>query len=117
MSNSIFNQAIKATKATNGILAKAGSKMFQSSFSTAKKIAVLYKDAGLETYKIGKKVVSSTVELAVSNQKELLQTSGEAIREAAQSIRKTDLKASPKKTAKKSPKRKKKAALTIDDVL
>ncbi len=117
MSNSIFNQAIKATKATNGILAKAGNKMFKSSFNTAKKIAVLYKDAGLETYKIGKKVVSSTVKLAVDNQKEILQTSGEAIREAAQSIRTTDLKASPKKTTKKTTKRKKKSSLTIDDVL
>lgn len=127
MSTSILRKAFEATKVTNNIFGKAGRKMIQSSFDTTKKIATLYKDAGYETYRIGKEVVKASLRLAVDNQKELLSTSGEAIKEAAKTIRKTDVKASPKASRKAAPKkrttrkksvgRKKKAEVTIDDLI
>lgn len=114
MSKSTIGKVIKTTFAASAVLGKARNKMIKSSFNTAKKIAVLYKDAGVEAFKLSKNVVKKTVELTVDNQKEMLQTSGEAIKEAAKTIRKKEARAK-----KMTPKRgsKKNAEVTIDDLL
>lgn len=116
---SMISKAFRMTKATNAILSKAGTKMIKSSFNTAKQIAVLYKDAGVATYRIGKDVVTGTFKLALDNQKTIIKTSGEAIKEAAQQLRQKE-EAKAKATAKrkrKARKSRKKKELSIDDLL
>jgi len=71
MIKQVFSKAFKTTKATNAILTKTGSEVFKISLGTAKKMAGLYKEAGQEAFAIGKKVVKSSVQLAVENQKEI----------------------------------------------
>ena len=120
MTNKIIEKTFPKLARTNSIFRKAGGQMVQSSFQTAKKIALLYKDAGMETYRIGKKLVSSTLRLTIDNQKELLQTSSQAIREAADTLRPEP--AAPKatkSTAKRKSKRKNghNHNLQIDDLL
>ncbi|MEL6657356.1 MAG: hypothetical protein AAFY48_07720 [Bacteroidota bacterium] len=100
-----LKKAYQTTKEANAILAEAGGVMLKSSFSTAKQIAILYRDAGYKAFSFGKGMVKKTVELTVANQKELLKTSGNALKEVAQSLREVEPEAEEKKD------------LTIDDVL
>ena len=116
MSNSKISKAIKTTREASSILTNARNKMLKSSFQTAKQVAGLYKDAGMEVFKLGKKVLSQTVRLTIDNQKELLQTSGDAIREAAKTIRETEPETQQKPQNKKRG-RKKKKEVTIDDLI
>ena len=87
MSQNNILKILKTTQEANAILTKAGGKVILSSFHTAKQIANLYKDAGLKAFGLSKDLVLKTVELTISNQKEILKTSGNAIKAAAQSIR------------------------------
>ncbi|MEM9820951.1 MAG: hypothetical protein AAF985_07755 [Bacteroidota bacterium] len=112
MSN--ISKAIKTTRIATSILTKARNKMLKSSFHTAKQIAGLYKDAGIEAYTIGKKVVSKTVKLTIDNQKELIQTSSEALKAAAKSIRETEVKEEKKPKGKRGRKKK---DVTIEELL
>lgn len=119
-----INKVLETTKTANAILSKAGGVMFKTSFNTAKQIANLYKEAGLKAFSLSKEVVQKTVELTWSNQKEIIKTSGNAIKEAAQSIReggevelKTMTKARAKKAGKKKGQRAVKKDITIDDLL
>ena len=112
MSN--ISKAIKTTRVATSILTKARNKMLKSSFHTAKQIAGLYKDAGIEAFKIGKQVVSKSVKLTIDNQKELIQTSGEALKEAAKSIRETEVKVEKRTKSKRGRKKKE---VSIDDLL
>ncbi len=127
MSQSNISKVFQTTKEANAILTKAGGIVIKSSFNTAKQIATLYKDAGFKAFSIGKEVVKSTFELTINNQKEILKTSGKAIKEAAQSIRETPetelktmtntrVKKTRKKGAKKTTKRAIKKNITIDDL-
>ena len=100
-----FRKAYKTTKAANAILTEAGGIMLKSSFRTAKEIAKLYRDAGYKAFSFGTGMVKKTVELTVANQKELLKTSGNALKEVAQSLREVEPAVDEKKD------------LTIDDVL
>ncbi len=121
MTNKIIGNTFPRILRTNSILRKAGGQMLKTSFQTAKKIAVLYKDAGVETYKIGKKVVQGTLRLTIDNQKEIFQTSGKALRDAADNFRQEEKP--PVKAKKSTTKRKSKAKkrnsqdLKIDDLL
>lgn len=128
MGQSNISKAFQTTKEANAILTRAGGIVIKSSFKTAKQIAMLYKDAGFKAFSIGKEVVKTTFELTINNQKEILKTSGEAIKEAAKSIRETQepelktmtnarAKKAGKKTTKKKTKRAIKKNITIDDLL
>ena len=86
MSPNNIQKAIKTTKEAKTILTKAGGIVVMSSFNTAKQIASLYKNAGLKTFDLSKTVVQKTIELTFENQKEILKTSGNAIKKATQSI-------------------------------
>lgn len=108
MSPSNIQKVLQTTKDANTILTKAGSIVIKSSFYTALQIANLYKEAGLKAFDLSKDVVQKTVALTFNNQKEIIKTSGQAIKEAAQSIRdgaepelKTMTNASAKKAGKK----------------
>ena len=121
---SAISKVFKTTKEANAILGKAGGVIIKSSFNTAKHLASLYKDAGVKAFKLSKDVVTKTVELALDNQKKVLKTSGQAIKDAAKSIReqepelKTMTKAKAKRTRKKTPKRRNvKEEVTIDDLI
>ena len=87
MLQSNIRKAYRTTKKANAILTEAGGTMLKSSFQTAKEIANLYREAGFKAFSFGKGMIRKTVELTVANQKELLKTSGEALKEVAQSIR------------------------------
>lgn len=130
MSQSNISKVFQTTKEANAILAKAGGIVIKSSFNTAKQIATLYKDAGFKAFNIGKEVVKTTVELTINNQKEILKTSGKAIKDAAQSIRETSepdelktmttaraKKIGKKKITKRKTKRAIKKNITIDDLI
>ncbi len=111
MAQSNIVKVLQTTKEANAILTKAGGVVVKSSFKTAKKIAVLYKDAGFKAFNLGKDVVKTTVSLTLENQKKILKTSGAAIKEAAESIRenaepelKTMTNARAKKVSKKKTK-------------
>jgi len=128
MAQSNISKVFQTTKEANAILSKAGGIVIKSSFNTAKQIATLYKDAGFKAFNIGKEVVKTTFELTINNQKEILKTSGKAIKEAAKSIRENPeaelktmtnarVKKTRKKAAKKTTKRAIKKNITIDDLL
>jgi hypothetical protein len=87
MSQSNIKKVLQTTKEANAILIKASGTVLKSSFNTTLQIANLYKDAGLKAFNLTKDLVQKTVELTVNNQKEIIKTSGQAIKEAAQSIR------------------------------
>ena len=115
-----FNSILNIAKGTNRIVRRAGTKMFNSSLSTAGQIAILYKDAGIKTFTLGKKVVVKSAKLALTNQKDLIKTTGNALKEVVQTIKDhKDPKnvsfevSSPRKngTTEKAKK------LTIDDML
>ncbi len=109
MNTDKIQKVIKNTKQANEILGRAGKSMFISSFSTAKKIANLYKEAGFKAFDLSKEVVQKTVELTINNQKNILKTSGNAIKEAVESVRVGDeqeLKTMTKATAKRAGKTK-----------
>ena len=122
---STINKVFRTTKEANAILSKAGGVVIKSSFKTAKQIATLYKDAGFKAFNLGKEVIKTTVSLTIDNQKEILKTSGQAIKEAAKSIRdhgeekelKTMTNARAKKAGRKKTKRTPKKEITIDDLL
>ncbi len=123
MSGSI-SKVLKTTKQANAILGKAGGIIFKTSFNTAKQLATLYKDAGVKAFQLSKEVVTKTVELTLDNQKQVIKTSGKAIKDAAKSIREqepelqTMTKAKAKRTRKTTPKRKNvKKEITIDDLI
>lgn len=119
-----INKVLRTTKEANSIISKAGGVVIKSSFKTAKQIAMLYKDAGVKAFKLGRDVVKTTVSLTVDNQKTILKTSGKAIKEAAKSIRengepelKTMTNAKAKKAGRKGRKKPIKKEITIDDLL
>lgn len=121
---SAINKVFKTTMQANAILGKAGGVILKSSLNTAKQLASLYKDAGVKAFKLSKEVVTKTVELTIDNQKQVLKTSGKAIKEAAKSIRdqepklKTMTKKKVKSTRKTTPKRRNvKKEVTIDDLI
>ena len=123
MQRSKIYKVLLATKEANTILSKAGGTMIKSSFNTAKQMATLYKDAGFKAFDLSKEVVKKTVDLALNNQKEIIRTSGAALKEVVQSIRESDVETDmkPNGRARKSRKRsvpsKKKEEITIDDLL
>lgn len=100
-----LKKAYKTTKAANAILTEAGGVMLKTSFRTAKEIAKLYRDAGFKALSFGKGMVTKTVELTIANQKELIKTSGTALKEVAQSLR------------EREPEVEEKKEVTIDDLL
>ena len=106
MLKSNIKRAYNTTKTANAILSEAGGVMVKSSFQTAKEILKLYQDAGKKAFSFGKGMAQKTVELTVANHKELLKTSGNALKEVAKSFQEQTPKAEPKKKE-----------LTIDDVL
>lgn len=114
MANKTINKAIKTTKAATAIANKAGNKMIRTSFKTVKKIAGLYKDAGMQAFKLGSSVVKDTVKLTVENQKVLLKTSGDAFVQVAKQWKEENSvetkKQSGRKTARKSNGRKRKTS-------
>ncbi len=119
-----ITKVLENTKTANAILRKAGGLVLKSSFNTAKQVATLYKDAGVKAFGLGKEVLTKTVELTWTNQKKILKTSGNAIKEAAQQWRdgaepelKTMTNARAKKAGKRVNKRSKKKELSIDDLL
>ena len=119
MSNNI-QKVLKTTKEANAILTKAGGTMLKSSFNTAKEIAALYKNAGLKVFGLGKDIAKKTFELSLKNQKELLKTSGNALREVTQSIRVNTAEEKDKAKNNRSKSRKSvtnKKEVTIDDLL
>ena len=75
-------------------------------------------DKALET-KTGKDVVKKTVELTINNQKEMIKTSGEALKEVGKSLREQQekTKASMNGKAKKTSKKAKQKEVTIDDLI
>ncbi len=101
-----IRKAYRTTKKANAILSEAGGVMLKSSFQTAKEIAKLYQNAGFKAFSFGKGMVKETVKLAIANQKELLKTSGQALKEVAQSLREREPEVEEEKKE-----------LTIDDIL
>lgn len=117
MSNNI-KKVLKTSKETNAILKEATGTILRSSFQTAKQIASLYKKAGFQTFDLGKEIVKKTFELGIDNQKLLLKTSGNAIKEISQSIRSNISTVEVKPKAKKTSRAKKsQKEVTIDDLL
>lgn len=120
MSQSNIGKAFKTTRAANAIMIKAGGAMIKTSFRTMKQIASLYREAGSKAFDLGKEVVKQTVDLAVDNQKELIKTSGAALKEVTQSMRgqeeKTDRRKA-KTTAKRKSAKTSKKVVSIDDML
>lgn len=118
-----LQKVFQATKKANSILSKAGGIILKSSLQTTKQIAGLYKDAGLKAFSISKELVKKTVELTVNNQKEILKTSGEALKEVAQQIilPKAESQSGPNGKMKKSGTKKRqpkvKKEISIDDLL
>ena len=112
-------KVFRATQKANTILAKAGIKMAKSSFDTAKEITSLYKDTGVKAFGMGKELFKKTLTLTIDNQKNLLKTSGQAVKEAVKSIRETESerKKPAAGRAKKNGRAKTKKELTIDDLL
>lgn len=86
MSTSKFQKLWKSTRKANAILSEAGGKVIKTSFDTALQIAGLYKDAGIKAIGLSKDLVVKTVSLTIDNQKEIIKTSGQAIKEAKQKI-------------------------------
>ena len=125
MGQSNIRKLIRVAREANAILGSAGGIIVKSSFDTAKQLAGVYKDAGSKAFNLSKEVVKKTVELTVENQKELLKTSGKALKEVAQTIVRNEpqTKASPKGKAKRFSKQtkaktaKKKKDITIDDLM
>lgn len=95
-----IQKAYKTTKTANAILSEAGGLMFKSSVQTAKEIFKLYQDAGTKAFSFGKGMAQKTVELTLANNKELLKTSGKALKDIAQSLQNQETKAEPKKKMK-----------------
>jgi hypothetical protein len=112
--NHIMTNIAKA-RAANKILVKAGVRMIKSSFDTTKTIASLYKNAGLKAFKFGSGLLKETLKLAADTQKELLQTSGAALKETVATLRAEDKPAA--KTPKKEIRKKKKSDTSIDAVM
>jgi hypothetical protein len=107
---------IAKARAANKILVKAGTRMLKSSFNTTKTIASLYKNAGLKAFKFGSGLLKETLKLAADTQKELLQTSGQALKETVATLRATEDKPAAN-APKKETRKKKKANINIDDVM
>ncbi|MEM8583183.1 MAG: hypothetical protein AAGF87_02880 [Bacteroidota bacterium] len=99
-----FQKAYRTTRLTGSILSEAGGSMLRSSIDTAKEITKLYRNAGSKAFSVGKDVVRQTVRLTLDNQKELLKTSGDALKEVAKNIKADHAVEQPEE-------------LTIDDVL
>ena len=123
MSNNI-KRIWKTSKETNAILREAAGTMIRSSFQTTKQLVGLYRKAGFQTFDLGKEIVKKTFELGLDNQKQLLRTSGEAIKEIGQSIRSNITTPEPQPKAKKgqaktktSRAKKPQKEVTIDDLL
>lgn len=123
MGQSNIRKLIRVAREANAILGSAGGVMIKSSFDTAKQLADIYKDAGSKAFHLSKEVVKKTVSLTLENQKEILKTSGKALREVAQSIGRNEpqKKSSPNGKAKNFRDRgkgsKKKKDITIDDLM
>jgi hypothetical protein len=107
---------IAKARAANKILVKAGARMIKSSFDTTKTIASLYKNAGLKAFKFGSGLLKETLKLAADTQKELLQTSGQALKETVATLRAAEDKPAAK-TQKKETRKKKKSEISIDEVM
>lgn len=86
-------KAFETTKAAQEILTVAGAEILKSSLKTAKEMASLYQEAGQQMFSLGKEMAQKTVELTVENQKEMLKTSGQAVKEVAQRVRTGEAKA------------------------
>ena len=110
MSNNNITKAFKLAKATNKIILDAQINILKGSFQTAKDIASLYRKAGGKFYRVGKKAVKESLDLAIENQKDIFETSGQAIKDAKQTITTSDLLTKKKKSKKKKD-------LKIDDLL
>ena len=108
MTKSILHSAYNASKVAGKIIGKAQGKILRTSFDTGKQIAVLSKEAGFQAFNISKKLIKETVKLAVENQKEIFQTSGDAFKEAKATFQQ-------KEDAVKDGKKKK--TVKIDDLV
>ncbi|MEL6391967.1 MAG: hypothetical protein AAFY36_13355 [Bacteroidota bacterium] len=100
-----IQKAYRTTKLTGTILGEAGGSMLRSSIDTAKEITKLYQNAGYKAFTFGKGMVRETVKLTLANQKELLKTSGTALREVVKNFKADDAAEEQQEE------------LTIDDVL
>ena len=108
--NSATQAATPVKKSANKIIIQAGTQIIKASFNTTKHIFSLYKEAGLGTFKIGKKLVKETLKLAIDNQKNVVNTSNQAFKETVEVIRQ-NRQAEKKTVNKKNPE------LSIDDLL
>lgn len=78
---------IKITRVTTKVLINARNEMLKSSFNTAKDLATVYKDAGIEAFKLGRAVLRETVEYSRENSKHLFQTSENAFKRTKKIIK------------------------------
>lgn len=123
MQESNIKKVFQATKDANAILTKAGGIMLKASINTTKQIASLYKDAGWKAFQTSKDLVKKTVELTVSNNKELIKTSGSALKEVTKSIFDSQSESKAGSNGKAKPTRKQKQhtkakkEISIDDLL
>jgi len=103
-----ITKVLKLTRATNRIIFDAQVSILKNSFKTAKQIARVYTKAGSKVYKVSKKVIKDSLDLAIENQKDIISTSKEAFSDAKSTIKDADL------LKKKESKKKE---LKIDDLL
>lgn len=87
MATKILSTTFKIAKTATSVMIKARNEMIKTSFSTAKEIAVLHKDAGFQLFDLTKGLFSETVKLAIENQKEINKATINAFKEARTSIK------------------------------
>ena len=118
MSQSNIKKVLRTTREVNAIVGKAGVSIFKTSFGTAKQIAGLYKETGFKAIKVGKNVLKKTVELTINNQKEIIKTSGEALKAFSAHLKDQEVADTAKMNGTtKRGKKAKKEEVTIDDLL
>ena len=118
MAQNNIKKILRTTREVNAIVGKAGVSIAKTSFGTVKQIAGLYKETGFKAFKVGKDVLKKTVELTINNQKEIIKTSGEALKAFSEHLKDHEVedKAKMNGTAKQGKKAKNKE-VTIDDLL
>ena len=104
-------EATPIKKTANTIIMSAGTQIIKSSLHTTKSIFALYKEAGWDAMKYGKKLFKETLKLTLDNQKSVVNTSNKAIKETVDVIRQN------RNEEKKEVVVKKKKDLTIDELL
>ncbi len=98
-------------KTANTIIMSAGTQIIKSSLHTTKSIFALYKEAGWDAMKYGKKLFKETLKLTLDNQKSVVNTSNKAIKETVDVIRQN------RNEEKKEVVVEKRKDLTIDELL